>query len=91
MNTDTSLMVTFLNRLVQVLESENKHFRKDLVLLLDGASYHKSPETKLTMRQLGLNYVISAPYSYDAAPIELLFAYWKKSHINPQDEKTGKR
>ena len=29
------------------------------------------------MIKLGMNVVLSAPYSYDAAPAELLFAYFK--------------
>ena len=33
----------------------------------------------------------SAPYSYDAAPIETLFAHLKLGDLNPTREPTGKR
>jgi hypothetical protein len=43
------------------------------------------------MIRLGMKVVLSAPYSYDTAPAELLFAYFKQSNINPDRKKTGKK
>ena len=40
---------------------------------------------------LGVNFIFSAPYSYDTAPVELFFAYFKQKHINPENEKHGKK
>jgi hypothetical protein len=59
--------------------------------LLDGASYHKSDETQKAMKRLGLRAVISAPYSYQTAPIELFFAFFKRTDINPDKQSTGKK
>ena len=61
------------------------------MLLLDGARYHTSKATRQALKLIGCNFVISAPYSYDAAPIELYFAYFKKVQINADGEKTGKK
>jgi transposase len=43
------------------------------------------------LKRLGLSYIIAAPYAYDAAPIELLFGYFKKVRIMPEGEKTGRK
>jgi transposase len=61
------------------------------VFLLDGASYHKSQDTIQHIVRLGLHIVITAPYSFDASPVELFFAYFKQSDINPECESTGKK
>ena len=77
-NTDTDVMLMFLSRLAQVLTSEHKDWRLNTVFLLDGAPYHKSDQTRRHMINLGLNVMFTAPYSYDASPIELFFAYFKQ-------------
>ena len=84
-------MLTFLSRLAQVLTSEGKDWRKSTVFLLDGASYHKSDETRQHILKLGIKVILSAPYSYDTAPAELLFAYFKRDQINPDHLPTGRK
>ncbi len=67
----------YLSKLASLLTSENKDWRKNTVFLLDGASYHKSDETRTFLSSLGVKVILSAPYSYSSAPIELFFAYFK--------------
>ena len=43
------------------------------------------------MKAMGFKVIISAPYSYSTAPIELAFAYLKQGDLNPRSLKTGKR
>ena len=74
-----------------ILQKEKPDFRSNLVIVLDGARYHTSKDTRLVLKRLGLSYVISAPYAYDAAPIELLFGYFKKVQVMPDTEKNGRR
>ena len=90
-NTDTDVMLMFLSRLAQVLSAESNYWRSNTVILLDGATYHKSEETRKHMINLGLEVMFTAPYSYESSPIELFFAYFKQGDINPNDERTGKR
>ena len=71
-------MVSFLNRLVTVLSSEDKNWRAHSVLLLDGAAYHRSVAVRVLLRRLNVDYIISGPYAYDAAPVELYFSYFKR-------------
>lgn len=85
-------MMMFLSRLSQAFTDEFKSgWRNDIVVLMDGASYHRSTDTRTCINYLGIKVVLSAPYSYAAAPAELWFAHFKKGDFNPTNAKTGKR
>ena len=43
------------------------------------------------MKKLRLNVIYSGPYSYSAAPIELLFGGMKFGELNPDGQQTGKK
>ena len=83
-------MMLFISSLAKVLTQEKKDWRRSTVFLLDGASYHKSEETRTMFDSLSIKVILSAPYSYAAAPVELFFAYFKKTNINPQGLPMGK-
>ena len=51
---------------------------------MDGASYHRSDETRRCIEHLRIKVVLSAPYSYASAPAELWFAALKTGDFNPQ-------
>ena len=59
--------------------------------MLDGAKYHTGTEVRQYMRKLKIDVIWSAPYSYDAAAIELVFAHLKLGNLNPEDCPTGKK
>ena len=68
-------MQLFLSRLAGCLSSSyGVQWREKVVFLLDGAAYHRSTETRVCLQHLGMNVVISAPYSYSAAAAELWFS-----------------
>ena len=90
-NTDSSMMMLFISSLAKQLTKEQKDWRSNTVFLLDGASYHKSKETRSMFQSLGISVMLSAPYSYSAAPVELFFANFKKTNINTMCLPTGKR
>ena len=71
-------MISFLSQLAVVLSAEDKDWRRNTIWLLDGARYHTSADTRKILKQIGVNFVISAPYSYDAAAVELYLAYYKQ-------------
>ena len=76
-NTDHNVMLMFLTRLAILLTSERPGWRSDTVVLLDGASYHKQPDLRESVLSMGINVVISAPYSFTAASIEYWITYFK--------------
>ena len=69
--------------MVSLLDEQRKGWRNDTVFQLDGASWHTSRETIEVIERLKIPIIISAPYSYDAAPVERFFAYVKRGNINP--------
>ena len=58
---------------------------------MDGASYHRSAETRKCIGHLSMKVILSAPYSYASAPAELWFAHFKRGTFNPEEIKTGKK
>ena len=83
-NTDSNMMALFLYTLTTKLDIELPDWREDTIFLFDNASYHSSEETRATMQKLGLKVLFSGPYSYSAAPIELLFGGLKFGNLNPE-------
>ena len=79
----------FLSRLSMVLTTESKGWRDSTVILMDGATYHKA--SKPIIEHLGLRVVLSAGYSFAAAPAELFFSMLKRTDMNPDRIATGKR
>ena len=51
--------------------------------MIDGAAYHTAATTMDLFAELDVPLVVSAPYSYDASPIELYFASLKRGDLNP--------
>ena len=49
-NTDTDVMVSFLSRLATVLKIEDPNWLTNTVLLMDGAKYHTSSETRKMLK-----------------------------------------
>lgn len=48
---------------------------------MDNAPYNKSEETMAHIKALNMPMVFTGPYSFDASPVELFFAYLKKGLI----------
>lgn len=91
-NTDENVMQMFLSHLAKALTKEfSASWRQEIVLLMDGASYHRSAATRACISHLGMQVVLSAPYSYAAAPAETWFAHFKRGDFNQRDIKTTKK
>ena len=88
---DGRIFSTFLYRLVMTLDSEDPEWRNSSVLVLDGASIHRSEETCRAMAALKIPVMIAGPYGFDGSPCEKLFAQLKVGNLNPDCIKTGKR
>lgn len=84
-------MNIFLRKLVLKLDQEDAEWRSNTVILFDNAPYHTSDNTLKLMQGLEMPILFTGPYSYDASPIELLFAAFKSSDLNPRHLLTGKR
>ena len=90
-NTDHNVFCLFISRLATKLTKQDRNWRGNTILLIDGARYQTCEESVRHMRALGFRVCISAPYSYASAPIEYAFARLKSVDLNPDRLKTGKR
>jgi hypothetical protein len=73
------------------VELERPNYRQNTVLLIDGASYHRSAETHNFLCNMGVRIVVGGPYGYQAAPIESFFAALKDRNLNPESISTSKK
>jgi len=90
-NTDHRVFCLFITKLVERLNADDRNWRTNSVLLIDGAKYQTCKESQKYMKALGIKYAISAPYSFEATPIEYAFSFLKAVHLNPLGLKTGKK
>ena len=84
-------MCTFLSKLMQQLDLERPLWREDTTILLDNAAWHTSKLMKKRLAKLNVPIIYSGPYSYSAAPVELVFAALKLGDLNPDRHPTGKK
>ncbi len=73
-----------------MLDEERKDWKRDTIIMLDNAPYHKSAATLKVFKEHNVSVLFSGPYSYDASPCELWFAAFKRADINPRHLKTSK-
>jgi transposase len=87
--TNTSSFYWFILRLVEQLESENRSWREQTVLLLDNASYHRASMLREKFQLIQLPILFLGPYQFQLAPIERFFAYIKARDLNPSKRATS--
>lgn len=68
----------FIANLIIILDKQEETWRLNTVFLVDGAKYYTSKSNLKFIEKQQINYIISAPYSYNVASIELVFADLKK-------------
>ena len=88
---DSEIFGAFLQRFAGQLDGEDPNWRETTILVLDGATTHRSEETCRAMAALQIPAMIAGPYGFDGSPAEKLFALLKVGDLNPGDIKTGKR
>ena len=90
-NSNSEVMEMFFVHLLKILDSKRKGWRRDTVILLDGAPYHRSAIMLDFFEDNQVPIIFTGPHSYDASPIELFFAAFKSRDINPEKLPLGKR
>ena len=84
-NTDENVFQMFLSYLTKAMTQKlGANWRDDVIFQIDGASYHRSVDTRRYIDHLRIKVVLSAPYSYAVAPAELWFASLKTGDFNPR-------
>ena len=89
-NTNNDTFCLFINDLIKNLDLDRPGWREDTIFQLDGARWHKAPKVKEFLQRMDLKVVISAPYSWDGATVELFYAMLKKGDLILHKLGTGK-
>ena len=71
------MKLLFLTELASLLDRERPLWRKDTLILMDNARYNLKDDIKAQIQRLKMPVIHSGPYSYDAAPVERYFGYYK--------------
>ena len=66
-----------MSELVKTLDWEDRNWRKNTVIMWDGAGYHEATEVLQLMQQQRVPLMFLGPYSYHMAPAEMVFAALK--------------
>ena len=90
-NTDSDVILSFMRRLDIMLSIETPDWKETSIVLLDGAKYHTSKETRENLKKLNIPTTYSAPYCYSTAPIETLFSGLKYGELQPSSAPRGKK
>ena len=90
-NTGSEQICLYFKWLILKLDKQDKDWKKKTILLLDGATYHRSKETRNYLASKGVTVVIGGPYAFAAAPIEYFFSALKNTNLNPEGLRTGKK
>ena len=81
----------YFSHFIRMMDQKKQGWRKDTVLMLDNAPYHVGSIMMVFYRKHKLPIIFTGPHSYSASPIELFFAHFKKSDVNPSQLPTGKQ
>jgi len=84
-------MGLFFKELAALLDQKRPRWRDNHIILIDNAPYHSSQQTLQYLEELKIPLMFLAPYSYDVAPCELVFAKFKQANINIDNLPVGKR
>ena len=90
-NTNNQIMSIFFRNLVLKLDQQDPHWRNDTVITLDNAPYHSTPSTMAMFENLRIPILFTGPHSYDFAPCENVFAWFKSEDFNPLRLPLGKK
>jgi hypothetical protein len=90
-NSDSDTMRLFMNELIIRLDREDKAWRRNTVLVWDGAGYHTSKETMAMLEDYQVPMLQLGAYGYLLNTPELLFAAFKSKKLNIDDVPVGKK
>jgi DDE superfamily endonuclease len=73
----------FLIKLVEHMNSVDKDWRKESIVMLDNAQYHRGAVTTEIFKNLDLPVLYLGPYHFKMAPVEMMFSHIKRYSLNP--------
>jgi transposase len=76
--TNQLVFISFIEKFTEHMDNHRPDWRINHIIMIDNASYHKTKLVQDTFLRLAIPMMFTAPYSFDASPIELVFAQIKQ-------------
>ena len=73
----------FLIKLIEHLDSEDVMWRKNTLIMIENAGYHRGEQTRNLIEDLKIPIMYLGPYHFKMAPIEIIFNFIKMHDLNP--------
>ena len=80
----------FIKHFVAHMDKNSPRWRQESIITMDNALYHVSSDSLQFYRDLDLPIILNPPHGYNVSPVELVFAAYKATQLNPENMKTGK-
>ena len=89
--TNSDSFAWFMIKMVEHLDDQDHDWRKNTVIMVDNAQYHRSDATKRLIANLNIPVLFMGPYQFRVAPVEMMFNYVKQHHLNPLRTKVSSK
>lgn len=73
----------FIVKLCEHLDHIESNWRRNSIIMLDNAQYHRGTVVKQQFAELHVPVMFLGPYHFKMAPVELFFSYIKSKDLNP--------
>lgn len=81
--TNATTFIHFMVKLCSHLNSMDRRWRANTVIMLDNAPYHRAAVAREKLKLLKVPLLYLGPYQFKMAPIEIFFSYIKAHDLNP--------
>ncbi len=89
--TNSDTFAWFIVKMVEHLDSADRHWRSNTVFMVDNAQYHRSESMKQIISKLNIPWMFMGPYQFRVAPVEMVFNYVKQHPLNPLHSRISSR
>lgn len=88
--TNSNTFTYFLIKLVAHLNSIDRSWKYNSLIMIDNAQYHRGVLTREYFESKDLQVLYLGPYHFKMAPVEMFFSYLKSYNLNPLRTKISK-
>ena len=90
-STNQFVFMDFLQKMRKELDKRDPDWRKDHVVILDNCALHKTPKVLQYLDNWSMPHKFTAPASFKANPIEMVFAHFKRQFAAIMQQRIDER
>lgn len=89
--TTSNTFLLFMIKLCEHLHTIDKKWRRQTVILLDNAAYHRATQMRSQLHKMRVPLMYLGPYQFKMAPAEVFFSFIKGHDLNPLNSKLNSK